>query len=130
MGVERLDEIDLGGHEDEFVEAAVFEMDFAEPGENREVAQAGLLLDFAASGHFGGFAGLDVAFGDGPALFGILDEQNLDVFLVAGKTKNNAARGWLADNLLNRRFFAKNSRFKFGEGGFFDGVSRQSFRYL
>ncbi len=38
--------------------------------------------DFADSSLLGVFAWLDVAFGDGPAVFGILDEQNLNITLV------------------------------------------------
>ena len=68
-----MDEVDLGGHEDELVEAAVFEVDFAEPAEGVDVEKAGFFADFADGGLFGGFAGFDVAFGDGPAVFRILN---------------------------------------------------------
>jgi len=39
--------------------------------------------------------------GDGPTVFGILDQQDLDVLLVFGQAKDDAAGGGLADNFLD-----------------------------
>ena len=103
--VESADEIDLGGHEDEFVDATVLEVDFAEPSEDLDVEEARLLADFADGGLASGFAWFDVAFGDGPATFGVLNEENVDVFLVGAHPKNNPAGGWFTDDFLDGRFF-------------------------
>lgn len=97
----------MGGHEDELVEAAVFEVDFAKPAERVDVEKSRFFADFADGGLFGGFPRFDVALGDGPAVFAVLDEEDFDVLLVLGEAKNNAAGGWLADNLLDNRLFSK-----------------------
>ena len=122
-----MDEIDLGGHEDEFVEAAVFEVDFSKPAQGVDMEKPRFFADFTDGGLFGGFAGLDVTFGDGPAVFAVLDEQDFDVFLVFREAKNDAAGGWFADNLLNDRLTTEDGFFKLVDGGRFI-LFRKGFR--
>ena len=91
----------MGGHEDEFVETAVFEVDFAEPREDFDVEKTGFFADFADGGLFGVFAWFDVTLGDSPTVFAILDKKDFDVLLVFRETKNNTTRSRLADNFLD-----------------------------
>ena len=77
-----MDEVDLGGHEDEFVETAVFEVDFSKPTQGVDMEKPRFFADFANGGLFRGFAGLNVAFRNRPTVFRILDEQDFDVFFV------------------------------------------------
>ena len=64
-----MDEVDLGCHQDEFVEAAIFEMDFSEPAEDGDMIETGFFADFANCGLFGVFAGFDMTLRDCPAVF-------------------------------------------------------------
>src|SRR6476469_3318637 len=78
-------------------------MNFAQPPEYFDVFQSGLFADFAFGGLLGRLAFFDVAFRDGPAVFGILNQQDFDL-AVFTMTKNNTARRRFADNFLDRRF--------------------------
>ena len=78
-------------------------MDFSEPGEDFYVLEAGLFADFADGGLASSFAGFDMAFRNSPAVFRVLDEENLDVFLIAGEAKNDATGSRFADDFLDRR---------------------------
>lgn len=64
----------MSGHEDEFVEAAVFEVDFSKPAQGVDMEKPRFFADFADGGLFGGFAGFDVALGDRPAVFAVLNQ--------------------------------------------------------
>ena len=68
-----MDEVNLRGHEDKFVETAVFEVNFSKPAQCVDMEKSGFFSDFANSSLFGSFARFDVAFGDGPTVLGILD---------------------------------------------------------
>lgn len=107
----------MSGHEDELVEAAVFEVDFSKPTQGVDMEKPRFFADFADGGLFGGFAGLNVALGDGPAVFAVLNQQNLDVFFVFREAKDDAAGGGFADNFLDNRLFAKDGFFELVDGG-------------
>ena len=77
-----MDEVDLGGHENKFVEAAVFEVDFSKPTQGVDMEKPRFFADFADGGLFGCFAGFDVAFRNRPAILGILNQKDFDVPLV------------------------------------------------
>ena len=111
-----MDEVNLSGHEDEFVEAAVFEVDFSKPAQGVDMEKPRFFADFADGGLFGGFAGLNVALGDGPAVFAVLNQQDFDVFFVFGQAKNDAAGGRFADDFLDDRLFAKDGFLEFVDG--------------
>lgn len=64
-----MDEVNLGSHKDEFVEAAIFEVDFSKPTEGVDMEKPRFLADFADGCLLGRFAGFNVALGDGPAVF-------------------------------------------------------------
>ncbi len=68
-----MDEVDLGGHQDELIEATVFEVDFSKPTQCIDMEKTRFLADFADGGLFGGFAGFDMTFGDSPAVFAVLN---------------------------------------------------------
>ena len=68
-----MDKVDLGSHVDELVEAAIFELDFAEPTKGVDVEESGFFTDFTDGGLLGGLTRLNVAFGDGPAILAVLD---------------------------------------------------------
>ncbi len=122
-----MDKVDLGGHEDKFVETAVFEMDFAEPTENVDMEKPSLFADFADGGLFGGLAWLDVTLRNSPAIFGILNKKNLNIATVGSESKNNAASGRFADNLLDDRLFAEDGLLDFANRGRFV-LFRKGFR--
>ena len=68
-----MNEVDLSSHEDEFVKAAIFEVNFSKPAQCVDMEKPGFFSDFANSGLFGCFSWLDMAFWDGPAILGILN---------------------------------------------------------
>ena len=68
-----MDEVNLGRHEDEFVEPAILEVDFSKPTEDVDMEKTRFFSDFSDSGLFGGFSGFDVSLRNRPAVFGILD---------------------------------------------------------
>lgn len=103
--VESFDEVNLGSHEDELVDTAILEMDFAQPSQNLDVEEARFLADLADRSLFRGLAGLDVALRNGPATLGILDEQDFDIAIAFTGAKNDTAGGWLAHDLLDSGFF-------------------------
>ena len=109
----------MSRHQDEFVEAAIFEVDFSKPTEDIDMEKTRFFSDFSDCGLFGGFSGFDMALGDGPTILGILDEEDFYILFVFRETKNDTASGRFADNLLNRRLAAKNRVAKLGDWGGF-----------
>lgn len=77
-----MDKVDLGGHKNEFVEATIFEVDFSKPAQGVDMEKPRFFADFTDGGLFGGFAWLDVALRDGPAILGILNQEDFDVLTV------------------------------------------------
>ena len=112
-----MDEVDLGGHKNEFVEATIFEVDFSKPAQGVDMEKPRFFAYFADGGLFGGFAWLDVAFGDGPAVFAVLDEEDFDVLFVFRQAKNNATGGRLADNFLDDRLSFEDGLLELVDGG-------------
>ncbi len=68
-----MDEVNLGSHEDEFVEAAIFEVNFSKPAQCVDMEKPGFFSDFANSGLLGCFSRFNVTLWDGPAILGILN---------------------------------------------------------
>ena len=64
-----MDEVDLSCHENEFIKAAVFKMDFSEPSEDVDMEKSSFFADFANCGLFRGLAGFDMTLRDSPAVF-------------------------------------------------------------
>ena len=77
-----MDEVDLGRHQDKFVEAAIFEVDFSKPTQGIDMEKPRFFTDFADGGLFSGFARFDVALRNGPAILGILNQEDFNVLLV------------------------------------------------
>ena len=63
-----MDEVNLGSHEDELVETAIFEVNFSKPTKGVDMKKPRFLTDFANGRLLGRLARLDVALGDGPAI--------------------------------------------------------------
>ncbi len=102
----------MGGHEDEFIEAAIFKMDFSKPAQSVDMEKSRFFADFADGGLFRGLAGFDVAFRNRPAVFAVLNQKDFNILLIFREAKNDTAGGWLADNFLDDWFSAKNSLFE------------------
>ena len=64
-----MDEVNLGGHEDELVEAAIFEVDFSKPAEGVDMEKPRFLSDFTDGSLLGSLTRLDVTLRNGPAVF-------------------------------------------------------------
>ena len=75
--------------------------------------------DLADSGLLGHLAWLNVALGDGPAILRVLNQQNLDIFLIMGQAKNDTACSWLTDDFLNNRLFSEDGFFELVDSGGF-----------
>ena len=112
-----MNEIDLGSHEDEFVEAAIFEVDFSKPAQSVDMEKPRFLSDFANSSLFGGFAWLNMTFRNSPTVLRILDQKDLDILTVLREAKNDTTGGWLANDLLNNRLFAEDGFLELVNGG-------------
>lgn len=85
-------------------------MNLAKPSQNLDVMEARFLANLADGGDFGGLARLDMTLWDSPAVFRILDQKNLNIFLVWRHPKNDTTRGRLANNFLNRGLFVEDFR--------------------
>lgn len=66
----RVYKVDVGSHEHQARLAAVAKIDLAKPRKYLKALKAGLLGNLARGCLFGGLTLFDMAFGDGPALFG------------------------------------------------------------
>ena len=77
-----MDEVNLSRHEDEFVEATVFKMDFSEPTEDVNMEKPSFLTNFANSGLFRGFARFDMTLRNRPAVFRILNQEDFEVLFI------------------------------------------------
>ena len=93
------------------------------------MVEAGFLADFADGGLFRGFAGLDVALRNRPAVFRILDQENLNVVLGFVEAKNDAAGGWFANDFLNAGALMENRIAEARKRGFLM-LKRNRFRNL
>lgn len=82
------------------------------------MSETRFFANFANGGLFSGFAVFDMAFGDGPAIFRVLNEEDFDILLVGSEPENNPAGGRFADNLLDGRAFTKNFGTELGERRF------------
>lgn len=119
--IERLHQINLGSHQYQLIHATIFKVNLTQPSEDGNIAKASLLFDLAARGDFGGFAGLDMTLGNGPATFRVLDQENLNVFFIFGKPENYTTRSRLAYDRLDGGFFTENSGLNLGESRLFSG---------
>ncbi len=78
--------------------------------------KSGFFADFADGGLFSVLAWFDMTLRNRPAVFRILNEKDFDIFLIFREAKNNPARGRLANDFFNNRFFLKNGFAEFIKG--------------
>src|SRR5665213_2346127 len=96
-------QVNMHGHQHQGMVAAITEINLAQPVEHLHLLQAGFFADFTLGGVLGLFARFDMPFGDSPAVFGVLHQQDLHLAGLAVAAEDDAAGGSLADNFVNHR---------------------------
>src|SRR5690606_16513723 len=103
----------LRRHEHQLVDTAIAKMNLAQPSEHLYLLEACFFANLTLGGLLCGFALFDVSFRNCPTIFGVLNQQDFDLTVLA--TKYNTARGWFSYDFLDRWLIAIEILFEFIE---------------